>query len=264
MRMLFRPREPVFPVIRSLEAPGSIRATRKTASYFAFGELLNTLITMLLYAITDRRQLPGSDPGRLTALINLARAWAQHSVDYIQIREKDLAPRDLLDLTAKVVSAVRNENQTTRVLLNGPAQIALDVHADGVHLPAGAASNAAEQTRNLFASSGRDAILSHSCHSIHEVLKAKEESQRNPLATVTSTLNLYAPVFEKSLSGETPLPGLGLESLRAAAEAARPIPVFALGGVTLQNAPSCLAAGAAGIAAIRLFLKEDWLSLMPR
>jgi thiamine-phosphate pyrophosphorylase len=216
---------------------------------------------MLLYAITNRQLLPDSDPSRLTALINLARAWAQYNIDYIQIREKNLPPSDLLLLTQQIVAAVRNENQTTRVLLNGPAQIALDARADGVHLPANAPSNAAEQARNLLAATGRDAILSHSCHSVKEVLKAKEESQRNPLATVTNTLILYAPVFEKSLSGENPLPGLGLESLRAAADAAKPVPVFALGGVTLQNAPSCLVAGAAGIAAIRLFLGDDWRSL---
>ena len=47
----------------------------------------------------------------------------------------------------------------------------------------------------------------------------------------------------------------GLEKLRQACQAK--IPVLALGGVTLQNAHSCLQAGAAGIAAIRLFQENE-------
>jgi thiamine-phosphate pyrophosphorylase len=35
------------------------------------------------------------------------------------------------------------------------------------------------------------------------------------------------------------------------------ITVFALGGVTLQNFQSCLEAGAAGVAGIRLFQEND-------
>jgi thiamine-phosphate pyrophosphorylase len=216
---------------------------------------------MLLYAITDRRQLPGSDPGRFTALISLARSLAQHNIDYIQIREKDLDPSELRAVTEQIVVAVRAENRTTCILLNGPAEIALETNADGVHFPAAALPTAASDARNLFATAGRDAIISHSCHSIKEVLRAKEESQRNPYATTGNTLILYAPVFEKSITGKDLFPGRGLDALHAAAEAARPIPVLALGGVTFQNAPSCLAAGATGIAAIRLFLNDDWQSI---
>ena len=47
----------------------------------------------------------------------------------------------------------------------------------------------------------------------------------------------------------------GLEALREACRAK--IPVLALGGITLQNAASCLQAGAAGIAAIRLFQENN-------
>jgi len=47
-------------------------------------------------------------------------------------------------------------------------------------------------------------------------------------------------------------PGTGLVVLEQACRAAAPVPVFALGGVTAENAADCLRAGAAGIAAIRL------------
>jgi thiamine-phosphate pyrophosphorylase len=227
---------------------------------------------MLLYAITDRAQLR-SDLGAPSfapplregwdqdALISLTRTWAQHNIDYIQIREKDLDPSDLRALSAQIVSAVRAENQTTRVLLNGPAEIAFETNADGVHFPAITPITAAAEARSLFASAGRDAILSHSCHSIKEVLRVKEESQRDPDATTTNTLILYAPVFEKSITGRDLFPGRGLDTLHAVAEAARPIPVFALGGVTAENAPACITAGAAGIAGIRLFLRDGWRGL---
>jgi thiamine-phosphate pyrophosphorylase len=215
---------------------------------------------MQLYAITDRHLLPGSELERRAALVEFGRAWAQHNIDYIQIREKDLAPSDLRDLTKEIVAAVRKENQTTRILLNGPAEIALEASADGVHFPSSLSSTAAGEARSLFISSGRDAIISHSCHSIKEVQRAKEESQRNPNAATGNTLILYAPVFEK-ITPEENLPGRGLDALKAAADAARPIPVFALGGVTPENAPSCLTAGAAGIAGIRLFVLDRWQEL---
>jgi thiamine-phosphate pyrophosphorylase len=65
-----------------------------------------------------------------------------------------------------------------------------------------------------------------------------------------ATLALFAPVFEK----KDALPA-GLETLRQSCRAK--IPVLALGGITLENAHSCLQAGAAGIAAIRLFQENE-------
>jgi thiamine-phosphate pyrophosphorylase len=64
---------------------------------------------------------------------------------------------------------------------------------------------------------------------------------------------LFAPIFEKIVTGQTTTPGQGLDQLRAACLAASPIPIYALGGVTLENAATCLDAGATGIAGIRLF-----------
>ena len=237
------------------------------------------LTTMLLCAITNRALVPADGLGAPslenaehsprvgTALISLAAQWAARNIDYIQIRERDLAPDDLLELTRAIISAVREINQTTKVLLNGPAEIALQTGANGVHLPANASPNTAAEVRALFAQSGRDAILSHSCHSVQEVLKFREESQRDLHATAANTLILFAPVFEKIITPQAPghpsekIPGQGLDALRAAVHAAGNIPVLALGGITPESAPACLAAGAAGIAGIRLFIEEEWKHL---
>src|SRR5580698_5956217 len=202
---------------------------------------------MLLYAITDRLLLPGSEQERRAGLVALARNWARRGVDYIQIREKDLPPNDLRELTAGIVAAVRSEGAKTRVLLNGPAEMALETGAVGVHLPGSSSGEAVEAVRGLYTAAGREAIVSRACHSIEEAERARDAS-----------LILFAPVFGKRIGGEEvperSLPGLGLDELALACRAAAPVPVFALGGVNRENAPSCITAGAAGIAAIRLFL----------
>jgi thiamine-phosphate pyrophosphorylase len=57
------------------------------------------------------------------------------------------------------------------------------------------------------------------------------------------------PVFEKNAAPQNA--PIGLDTV---AEAARSrVPVLALGGITLENAPDCLRVGSSGIAAIRLF-----------
>jgi thiamine-phosphate pyrophosphorylase len=117
-----------------------------------------------------------------------------------------------------------------------------------VHLPGDAAPDAALQARKLFAAAGRRAVISRACHSAAE---AAEDA---------AGLLLYAPVFEKALGGEA-IPGRGLEALAEACRAAGSTPVLALGGVTVENAAACVAAGAAGVAAIRLFLGAEWRKL---
>jgi thiamine-phosphate pyrophosphorylase len=207
---------------------------------------------MLLYAITDRRLLPGSEQERQAGVVALARNWAARGVDYIQIREKDLSLNDLRKLTAEIVAAVRSGRTKTQVLLNGPAEIALEAGADGVHLPGNPPTSAVEAVRALYAAAGREPIVSRACHSVEQAAGSGDAS-----------LILFAPVFEKKVAADEKLlaislPGLGLDTLARACRAAGPVPVFALGGVTGENAPACVVAGAVGIAAIRLFLSNDW------
>uniref|UniRef100_A0A7V5CUH7 Thiamine phosphate synthase n=1 Tax=Acidobacterium capsulatum TaxID=33075 RepID=A0A7V5CUH7_9BACT len=206
---------------------------------------------MLHCAITERALFPGSEIQKLSQLLEQVRELACSSLAYLQIREKDLPASDLESLAGSICALVRQQGSSMRVLLNGPAEIGLRSGCHGIHLPGHAAPEAAEQARKLYAQAGRTAILSAACHSLADV-----EQRRN-----YADLLLFAPVFEKVLP-DGALPGLGLEALAAAVCAAQGKPVLALGGVTAANAPLCIDAGAAGIAAIRLFMTEDWKPLL--
>ena len=91
-------------------------------------------------------------------------------------------------------------------------------------------------------------MIGVSAHSVADVASA--EAHGADFAAI-------APVFEKSGTANHS----GLELLRQVCHrtetAQPPMPVLALGGVTLENARQCVEAGAAGIAAIRLFQQND-------
>jgi len=95
------------------------------------------------------------------------------------------------------------------------------------------------------------ALISVSCHSVADVARAAVEE---------ADFAVFAPVFEKKDSPQAN--PAGLDGLRDACR--QKIPVLALGGVTIENARACLAAGAAGIAAIRLFQENDVAEVVRR
>ena len=207
---------------------------------------------MKLYAITDGARLPGDQSAREDALVALAEHWAAGGVDFIQIREKSLSTGALERLAGRIVEAVRAARTDTAVLINGRADIALATGADGVHLP-GFSELTAPIVRQFFSTcQGRQPLVSVACHSVAEVEKARNEG---------ANIVLFAPVFGKTLGDGSRRPEVGLDALRLACEAAKPMPVYALGGITNQNAAACLAAGAAGIAGIQLFQGTDWMAL---
>ena len=100
-----------------------------------------------------------------------------------------------------------------------------------------------------FGASGRQAIVSVPCHSREDIDLARKEQV---------DMILFSPVFEKLSAPREVSEPQGLEALREACAAAQGIPVFALGGVSAANASACIAAGAAGVAGIRLFTTGDW------
>ncbi|HVM92388.1 MAG TPA: thiamine phosphate synthase [Terriglobales bacterium] len=207
---------------------------------------------MLLYYITSRKEFAGEEKDRRRALLAKIAEAARANIDYIQLREKDLSTRELEALAQECVAQLkklRTENRElrTRFLINSRTDIALAAGADGVHLRSDDLQPS--ELRRIWSSCSGGApareslpMVAISCHGMSEVVRAKAEG---------ADLAVFAPVFEKKDA-----PGVqpsGLEPLREACARAANFPVLALGGVTIENAASCIAAGAAGIAGIRLF-----------
>jgi thiamine-phosphate pyrophosphorylase len=195
---------------------------------------------MQLCAITDRTQ--ATQP-----LLNLVKEWSSGGVNFIQLREKDLDAPALESLARKVRETI--DGSSTKLLVNTSApelaSLASAAGAHGVHLAGQPRRGAVGRAREAFGDGG---IISVPCHSFNDIEVAVEERV---------DLMLFSPVFEKFPASVTH----GLEGLCQACAVASGIPVFALGGVTPSNASDCEAAGAAGIAGIRLFAGEGWRGL---
>jgi thiamine-phosphate pyrophosphorylase len=200
---------------------------------------------MLRYAITSRAQYPGDEHEKQAALFREASRWADEGINLIQLREKDLPAAGIAALAREILTAIREKNSPAKLLINSRPDIALATGAHGVHLTAGPDELTPAQVRSLYAAADLPApVITVSCHTPEDVRRA----HKNHADAI-----LFAPVFEKTFADQETIPGQGLDRFRDACRAASTIPVYALGGVTLENAPSCLAAGAAGIAGIRLF-----------
>jgi thiamine-phosphate pyrophosphorylase len=201
---------------------------------------------LLLFYITDRTQFPGDESTRRQALLAKIADATRCGVDLIQLREKDLSTRELEAFTRAALRAVRENSwgQVTRLLINSRSDIALASGADGVHLRSDDISPS--EVRKIWAQAGHTAcgLISVSCHSPADVARASSEG---------ADFAVFAPVFGKKDAPQTS--AAGLDGLREACW--EKIPVLALGGITLTNAGACIDAGAAGIAAIRLFQQND-------
>jgi thiamine-phosphate pyrophosphorylase len=201
----------------------------------------------LLYYITDRSQFRNGKDQRHRALLDKVAEAARAGVDYIQLRERDLRTRELETLAREVIAVVRDNSDSTRLLINCRTDVALAAGADGVHLRADdiAPDDVRRVLVTIAPSTHRTLTTDHflifaSCHTAADVLRANSNA---------ADFAVFAPVFGKSNAPATQ--PAGLDALREACQAK--IPVLALGGVTLANAASCLNAGGAGIAGIRLF-----------
>ena len=232
--------------------------------------------TPILCYVTDSKGLSPATPSDLSsALVQTIATLASAGVDWIQLREKHMPARDLSSLTREAsrqpAAQPGRERPKPCVIVNDRLDVAIAEGADGVHLgenglPVNEAklfleSREAEQAARagLFTPTVEGSVtaprplvtnqpapvnflLGVSCHSVEGVTSAARDG---------ASYVFFGPVFATPSKA-----GMGKpQGVAGLAEACRSvsIPVLAIGGITLENAAACIKAGAAGIAAIRLF-----------
>jgi thiamine-phosphate pyrophosphorylase len=182
---------------------------------------------MIQCYITDRRTLPSGD-----ALGDVIRRNISAGVDWVQIRERDLPAREVFALV---------EDLPAKIIVNSRVDVALAAGAAGAHLP-----SHSPPPRLWRKITPPGFLIGVSCHTAQELRIAEEEG---------ADYAVFGPVFPP-LSKPSDRPAHGLEGLARAVAGIR-IPVLALGGITRENAASCVAAGAAGIAGISIFQRMN-------
>jgi thiamine-phosphate pyrophosphorylase len=231
----------------------------------------------LLCYVTDRRALetPG-EMARREEVARIAHAAIGAGVDWVQIREKDLPTPALLEFVQQAVADAAGS--AAKILVNDRLDVALAAGAAGIHLGGesipvrsvvewrahGArvgghgfsrAASPAKKDRAL-ASDGtipRDFLIGRSCHSLDEARQAERDG---------ADYIFFGPVFATPSKAQYG-PPQGVERLAEVCCSLR-IPVLAIGGISLENAAECFRAGAAGIAAIRLFQESPDLPAVIR
>jgi thiamine-phosphate pyrophosphorylase len=169
--------------------------------------------------------------------------WLGAGVRLVQLRAKQMEGGPLLELAREL--RARTQASGARLIVNDRADIARLARADGVHV--GQDDLPPADVRAIV---GADRIIGFSTHN--------DEQIESACAASISYLAI-GPVFAtrtKTNAGDAPV---GLAGVRRASDraAAAGLPVVAIGGITLENAPDVMAAGASSIAVITDLLVGD-------
>jgi len=200
----------------------------------------------ILCYVTDRTALQGGSQNGFDRVQNKVLIAAAAGIDWIQIREKDLPTRELLTLAGDAVRIAHAASDGPRVILNDRLDIALAAGADGVHLGGESIVSAGVIQWCRRGNAPPEFLIGVSCHRIEEALEAERAG---------ASYIFFGPVYDTPSKRSFGSPH-GIARLTRVCEAVR-IPMVAIGGVTETNAAETLRAGAAGIAAIRLFQESE-------
>ena len=151
----------------------------------------------------------------------------------LQLRAKELPSGPLLELADAIVALAGGYDAV--IIVNDRVDVARVSGADGVHV--GQEDLPPATARQQL---GSGAIVGFSTHTVEQF----EAAVREPVSYIA-----VGPVFGTSTK-ETGYSAVGLDLVGSAARRAESIPIVAIGGVTLANAPSAIDAGAASVAVI--------------
>lgn len=196
------------------------------------------MIDFKLYLITDRKLFtpPQADHSLLFTAIEEA---LKGGLKAVQLREKDLGTRDLLDMGYRMRELTKQHG--AKLFINDRVDVALAVEADGVHL--GQKSMPSYAVRDI----AKDRLLiGVSTHSLEEAIGAEKEG----VDFIT-----IGPVYHTPSKAQYGEP-IGIDTLRKV-KAVVSIPVFAIGGIKLDKVREVTNAGADGVAVISAILASE-------
>lgn len=163
------------------------------------------------------------------AFLQALEKQLKNGLTLIQLREQACKPY-YISLAEQVIPLVHQYG--AKILLNGDINLAQNLGADGVHLPSKMLMNLTQKPKNLPA----DFLLAASCHNALELAHAEQ------LGLDFVVLSPVNPTKSHE-NAET----LGWKKFAQLIEKIE-IPVYALGGMTLDDLPQALTCGARGVA----------------
>jgi thiamine-phosphate pyrophosphorylase len=167
------------------------------------------------------------------APLDLARAYLDGGARLLQLRAKHLPSAPFLELCDGLVRMASPYNAS--IIVNDRADLAAMARAAGVHV--GQEDLAPMNARRLIGPAG---IVGYSTHTVQQI----EAAIREPISYLA-----VGPVFGTTTK-DTGYSAVGLDLVSTAVRLAGAIPVVAIGGITLETAPSVLEAGATSVAVI--------------
>jgi thiamine-phosphate pyrophosphorylase len=189
-------------------------------------KFLQALAGKRVYPITDRQLSKLSHAQQVGKLVGAGATL-------IQLREKIESPAEFYHQAVGALQIARERGAA--LIINDRADIALALHADGVHL--GQDDLPPEAARRLL---GPAAIIGYSTHN----RKQAELAAHMPVDYIA-----IGPIFATATKVSSN-PSVGLANLSLVREAVGPLPLVAIGGITGENMDAVLNAGADAVALI--------------
>ncbi|MDQ1694512.1 MAG: thiamine-phosphate pyrophosphorylase [Acidobacteriaceae bacterium] len=195
------------------------------------------------YPILDAEALWGAG----LSLEAAARALHAAGVRWTQYRDKAASDGEVVE-RMRLLRTVFPPGEST-LILNDRVHLCAITVADGLHI--GQEDMPPGEARRML---GEDRLLGVSTHNAEQLTAA--------LATGAADYVAIGPVFGTQ-SKRNPDPVVGLNGL-ANARALTDLPLVAIGGITEENAPAVIEAGADAVAVISALLPEGGLGIEQR
>lgn len=180
-----------------------------------------------LYVITDKKLIPRD---RFAATVEEA---IRGGASIVQLREKDTPPDEVIELGKSLLKVTVKYG--VPLIINDSAELTREIGADGVHL--GEDDPNVAHAREIL---GEDKIIGVSCY-------GKIERGINAERDGADYVAFGTPFFTPTKPERTPT---SFDVLIEAVTRIKSIPIFAIGGITPENAESVLETGVDGIAVI--------------